>query len=99
MTFKPFSPHKYLFIMTLTISIEQFEKVDLFKPNTPQRQKHRFVSHAPYCPVARLNGPRAYIRTSLYVLVQGLKQLTNWLPAEKTPNVLDKKNYEISLLN
>ncbi len=22
---------------------------------------HRFVSHSPYCPVVRLNGPRAYI--------------------------------------
>ncbi len=67
MTFKPFSLDKYLFIMTLTVSTEQFEKANLFKPNTPQRQKHRFVSHSPYCPVVRLDGPRAYIRTPLYV--------------------------------
>ncbi len=66
MAFNPFSPEKYLFIMTLTVSIEQFEKVNLFKQSTPQRQTHRFVSHSPYCPVVRLNGPRAYIRTPLY---------------------------------
>ncbi len=29
-------------------------------------QRNRFVSHSPYCPVVRLNGPRAYIRTPLY---------------------------------
>ncbi len=68
MTFKPFSPEEYLFIMTLVASIEQFKKVNLFKPNTPQRQKHRFVSHSPYCPVVRLNGPMAYIRTPLYII-------------------------------
>ncbi len=39
MTFKAFLPAKYLFIKTLTVSIEQFQKVNLFKPNTPQRQK------------------------------------------------------------
>ncbi len=66
MNFKAFSPHKYLFIITLTVSIKQCEKVNLFKPNTPQRQKHSFVSNSPYCPVVRLNGPRAYIRTPLY---------------------------------
>ncbi len=66
MTFEPFSLRKYLFIMTLTVSIKQCEKVNLFKPNTPMRQRHRFVSHSPYCPVVRLNGPRAYIRTPLY---------------------------------
>ncbi len=59
MAFKPFSPDKYLFIKTLTVSIEQCEKVNLFKPSTPQRQKHRFVSHS--------HEPRAYIRTPLYV--------------------------------
>ncbi len=69
MTFKVFLPHKYLFIMTLTVGITQCKKVNLFKPNTPKRQKHRFVSHSPYCPVVRLNGPRAYIRTPLYVAV------------------------------
>ncbi len=31
------------------------------------RQRHRFVSHSPYCPVVRLNGPRACIRTPLYL--------------------------------
>ncbi len=67
MTFKPFSPDRYLFIKTLTVSIEQCEKVNLFKPNTPQRQMHRFLPHSPYCPVVNLNGPRAYIRTPLYV--------------------------------
>ncbi len=35
MTFKRFSPHKYLFIMTLTVSIKQCEKVNIYKPNTP----------------------------------------------------------------
>ncbi len=70
MTLKPFSPEKYFFIMTLTVSIEQFEKVNLFKPNTRQSQKHRFVSHSLYCPVVRLNGPRAYIRTPLYIPTQ-----------------------------
>ncbi len=65
MNFKAFSPHKYLFIMTLTASIKWCEKVNLFKPNTPQRQKDRFVSHSPYYPVVRLNAPRAYIRTPL----------------------------------
>ncbi len=69
MTFKVFSPHKYLFIMTLTVSIKQCDKVNLFKPNTPKRQKHRFVSHSPYCPVVRLNGPRAYIRIPLYFYI------------------------------
>ncbi len=68
MNFKPFSPETYLFIMTLRVSIEQCEKLYLLKPNRPQRQKHRFMSHSPYCPVARLNGPRAYIRTPLYKL-------------------------------
>ncbi len=67
MTFKAFSPHKFLFIMTLTVSIKQCEKMNLFNQYTPKRQKHRFVSHSPYCPVVRLNGPRAYIRTPLYV--------------------------------
>ncbi len=69
MTFKPFSPEKYLFVMTLAVSIEPLKKVNLFKPNTPQRQKRRFVSHSPYCPVVRLNGPRAYIRTPLYCTI------------------------------
>ncbi len=32
------------------------------------RQRHRFVSHSPYYPVVRLNGPSAYIRTPLYNL-------------------------------
>ncbi len=73
MTFKAFSPEKYLFVMTLTGSIQQFKKVRLFKPNTPQRQMHRFVSHSPYCPVVRLNGPRAYIRTPLYGVQVGLE--------------------------
>ncbi len=70
--------------MTLTVSIEQLKKVNLFKPNAPQRQKHRFVSHSPYCPVVRLNGPRAYIRTPLYYKVGPLnmRQSTN------------QKNYE-----
>ncbi len=68
MTFKPLSPEKHLFVMTLAVSIEPFKKVNLFKPNTPQSQKHRFVSHSPYCPVVRLNGPRAYIRTPLYII-------------------------------
>ncbi len=67
MTVKTFSPHKYLFIMTLTVSIKQCEKANLFKPNTPKRQKHRFVSHSSYCPVVRLKGLRAYIRILLYV--------------------------------
>ncbi len=66
MTIKAFSPHRYLFKITLTVGIKQCEKVNLFKLNTPKRQKHRFVSHSPYCPVVRLNGPRAYIRTPLY---------------------------------
>ncbi len=65
MTFKPFSPEKYLFTMTLTVSIEQREKVNLFRPNIPQKQKHRFMSLSPYCHVVRLNGPSAYIRTPL----------------------------------
>ncbi len=68
MTFKPFLPGKYLFIMTLTVRIKQCEKVNSFKPKTPQGQTHRFESHSPYCPVARLNGPRAYIRTPLYLI-------------------------------
>ncbi len=62
-TFKPFSPEMYLFAMTLTVSIEQREKENLFRPNTPQR--HRFMSHSPYCHVVRLNGPSAYICTPL----------------------------------
>ncbi len=75
MTFKPFSPDRYLFIMTLTVSIEQCETVNLFKPNTPQRQMHRFFSHSPYNPVVSLNGPSAYIRTPLYVMIEWLKAL------------------------
>ncbi len=47
MTSKPYSPDKYLFVMTLTVRIKKCEKVNVFKPNTPQRQKHRFVSHSP----------------------------------------------------
>ncbi len=68
MTFEPFSPEKYLF--TMAVSIEQCEKVNLFKPSTHQRQKHRFMSHSPYCPVVRLNGLRAYIRTLLYTILR-----------------------------
>ncbi len=66
MTLKPFSLAKYPFIMTLTVGIEQCEKVNLFKPNTPQNQTRRFKSHAPLRHVARLNEPRAYIQTPLY---------------------------------
>ncbi len=47
MTSKPYSHDKYLFIMTLTVRIKKYEKVNEFKPNTPQRQKHRFMSHSP----------------------------------------------------
>ncbi len=66
MTFKTFYPDKYLFVISLTVSIDQCEKVNLFNPNTPQGQTHRVKSHTPYCPAARLHGPRVYIRTSLY---------------------------------
>ncbi len=66
MTLKAFSLHKYLFILTLTVSIKQCKKVNLFKPNTPKRQKHRFVSHSPYYHIVRLNGPRPYIRKPRY---------------------------------
>ncbi len=78
MTFKPFSPNKYLFIMTLAVSIELCEKVNLFKPNTPQRQTHRFKSRSPYCPAASLNGPRAYIRIPLYIQPPNKLKVASW---------------------
>ncbi len=83
MIFKPFSPKKYLFIMTLTVSIEKFEKVNLFRPNTPQRQTQRFVSHSPYCPVHRLNGPRAYIRTPLYMSLESADTHDSYVQRKK----------------
>ncbi len=58
MTLNPFSPEKYLFVMTLTVRIKQCEKVNLFKSNTIQMLKHRFMPHSPYYPTA-------YIRTPL----------------------------------
>ncbi len=38
---------KYVFVVTLTVSTEQYENVNLFKPNTPQWQKCHFMSHPP----------------------------------------------------
>ncbi len=57
MTLNPFSPEKNLFVLTLTVRIEQCEKGTY--TNTIQMLKHRFMPHCPYYPTA-------YIRTPLY---------------------------------
>ncbi len=48
MTFKPFSPEKYLFIMTLAGSIEQFKKV------TYLSQIHLRGKSTALCPTPRI---------------------------------------------
>ncbi len=58
--------------MTLTIRIKQCEKVDVFKPNTPQRQKHRFMS---YSPPYQVNNFWPH-NTAFILVAEGLQNIT-----------------------
>ncbi len=61
MTFKPFSPHKYLFIMTLTVSIKQSEKSELILA------KYTYEAKAPFCvPLPILSRSQAERTQGLY---------------------------------
>ncbi len=78
MTFKAFSPHTYLFIVTLTFSIKQREKVNLFKPNA----KAPFSVPLPVlsrCQAERAQGlyPDTTVVWNLIIILVVLKALLN----------------------